>query len=106
MSPLIRAAIAAYRSALIECFGERLQRVALFGAWARGEANEDSDVDIAVVIADLTQAEWKEAVRLAAEVEVEFELPISAFVISAKRFAESVNSGGIGAEIEREGLTA
>ncbi len=104
MSPLIAAALDAYRRTLAERFGDRLERVALFGSWARNDAAEDSDVDIAVIVDELTGDEWKEAVRLAADIEVEFDLPISAFVVSTERFRESIRTGGIGAEIEREGI--
>jgi len=33
-------------------FGERFVGLALFGSWARGEAREDSDVDVFVVLRD------------------------------------------------------
>jgi len=33
-------------------FGERFVELALFGSWARGEAREDSDVDVFVVLRD------------------------------------------------------
>lgn len=35
---------------LRELYGLRLKRVLLFGSWARGEADEDSDVDLLVVL--------------------------------------------------------
>ena len=31
-------------------YGDRLKDVVLYGSWARGEATEDSDIDIAVVL--------------------------------------------------------
>jgi uncharacterized protein len=37
---------------LREIYGDRLRAVVLFGSQARGEANEDSDVDVAVVLRD------------------------------------------------------
>lgn len=106
MSPLIRAALSSYRSSLEARFGSRLRRVCLFGSWARGAATEDSDVDIAVVVDDLSQQEWSDAVRLAADLEVSTGLPISPFVVSSERFASLVRSGGIGAEIVRDGVIA
>jgi hypothetical protein len=36
------------RAALDELYGERIERVVLFGSRARGEAGEDSDYDVAV----------------------------------------------------------
>jgi predicted nucleotidyltransferase len=44
-------------------YGERLRRVVLFGSFARGDADEDSDVDLLVVL-DRVDDEWKEFDRL------------------------------------------
>ena len=41
---------------LQELYGERLRAVVLFGSQARGEATEDSDVDVAVVLDDFENA--------------------------------------------------
>ena len=40
-------------------YGDRLQRVLLFGAWARGEGAEEADIEIVVVLADL-RSRWEE----------------------------------------------
>ncbi|MGH8991836.1 MAG: nucleotidyltransferase domain-containing protein [Acidimicrobiia bacterium] len=44
-------------------YRDRLRRVVLFGSFARGEADEDSDVDLLVVL-DRVDDEWKEFDRL------------------------------------------
>ena len=43
-----------FRAALDEIYGERLERVVLFGSRARGDAHADSDYDVAVFLRDLT----------------------------------------------------
>jgi predicted nucleotidyltransferase len=48
-----------FRAALDELYGERIERVVLFGSRARGEAREDSDYDVAVFLKDLTDR-WQE----------------------------------------------
>jgi uncharacterized protein len=35
-------------------YGERIERVVLFGSRARGDAREDSDYDVAVFLRDMT----------------------------------------------------
>ncbi|HTU85763.1 MAG TPA: nucleotidyltransferase domain-containing protein [Solirubrobacteraceae bacterium] len=35
---------------LAEVYGDRLRQVVLFGSWARGQAHEESDVDLLVVL--------------------------------------------------------
>jgi uncharacterized protein len=52
------------RSELDELYGERIERVVLFGSRARGDATEESDYDIAVFLHDMTDR-WRELHRLA-----------------------------------------
>ena len=52
-----------FRAALDALYGERIERVVLFGSRARG-AREDSDYDVAVFLKDLTDR-WPELDRLA-----------------------------------------
>jgi predicted nucleotidyltransferase len=43
-----------FRATLAEVYGDRLERVVLFGSRARGDAHAESDYDIAVFLRDLT----------------------------------------------------
>ncbi|HEX3417487.1 MAG TPA: nucleotidyltransferase domain-containing protein [Stellaceae bacterium] len=52
------------RAALNELYGDRIERVVLFGSRARGDAHDGSDYDIAVFLKDLTDR-WREFHRLA-----------------------------------------
>jgi uncharacterized protein len=58
-------AAGAYRGFLWERFGDRLLDVRVFGSNARGDADDDSDVDIAVIIRDLSESDRTEAIDLA-----------------------------------------
>jgi uncharacterized protein len=46
--------IARFRAAVLGIYGERIERVVLFGSRARGEARPDSDYDIAVFLRDMS----------------------------------------------------
>jgi len=59
-----------FRAALDRLYGDRIERVVLYGSRARGDAREDSDYDVAVFLHDLTDR-WKEAHRI---VEIETTL--------------------------------
>lgn len=45
-------AIAAFKAAAGAIYGERLVKLLLYGSRARGDAHEDSDVDVLVVVRD------------------------------------------------------
>jgi len=52
-----------FRAALDRVYGERVERVVLFGSRARGDARPDSDYDVAVFLKDLTDR-WGEVDRI------------------------------------------
>jgi predicted nucleotidyltransferase len=59
-----------YRAALDALYGDRIERVILFGSRARGGAQGQSDYDIAVFLKSMPDR-WKEFDRLA-ELRLEF----------------------------------
>jgi predicted nucleotidyltransferase len=91
------------RAALNELYGDRIERVVLFGSRARGDAHEASDYDIAVFLNDLTDR-WGEFRRLA-DLRTEILADTGAF-IEARPF----RAGGyrertpLMHEIRREGI--
>jgi uncharacterized protein len=56
--------LAKFRAALNEMYGERIERVLLYGSRARGDAHADSDYDVAVFLKDLSDR-WAEADKIA-----------------------------------------
>jgi uncharacterized protein len=52
------------RTSLRAMYGDRIERVVVFGSRARGDAHRDSDYDIGVFLKDLTDR-WREFHRLA-----------------------------------------
>jgi predicted nucleotidyltransferase len=59
-----------FRAALDALYGDRIERVVLYGSRARGDAREDSDYDVAVFLHDLIDR-WKEVDRI---VEIETDI--------------------------------
>lgn len=93
------------RRALSRQFGDRLRRVCIFGSWARGEATERSDLDVAIVVDALSAIEWPVALSIATEVQLEVDVPCSPFIVSTERLEALRARGGIGAHIAEEGLS-
>jgi len=52
-----------FRTALEALYGDRIERVVLFGSRARGDAQQDSDYDVAVFLRSLADR-WQEVDRI------------------------------------------
>jgi uncharacterized protein len=52
MRPVDDPILKRFRDTLDEIYGQRLERVVLYGSRARGDAREDSDYDVAVFLRD------------------------------------------------------
>ncbi len=59
-----------FRAALDEIYGERIDRVVLFGSRARGDARPDSDYDVAVFLKSLP--DQRREIRRLADLRVDF----------------------------------
>lgn len=72
IEPLLRQ----FKAQLCRRFGSRVREVTLFGSWARGSANENSDVDVLVVVDGLTGTERREIWDLAFQLDCEDSEPM------------------------------
>jgi predicted nucleotidyltransferase len=59
MTAISDPALQKFRAALEEIYGERLERVVLYGSRARGGARPDSDYDVAIFLQGLN-SRWDE----------------------------------------------
>src|SRR3954452_12245935 len=97
-----------FRAALDEMYGDRLERVVLFGSKARGDAGEDSDYDIAVFLKDLKEGDldtrWRELDRLG-HLRSPILIDTEAF-IAAKPYPAGAyrNPTSLMGEIRRDGI--
>jgi predicted nucleotidyltransferase len=105
--PAVAEALARYKGALVERFGERLRELILFGSYARGEAHEDSDVDVMVAVEGLTEAERGEVIDLAyfQGLAVDDTTLLSPLPYSTEQAAR-MRAGGrrLFSDIDREGI--
>jgi predicted nucleotidyltransferase len=92
-----------FRAALDKAYGDRIERVVLFGSRARGDARPDSDYDVAIFLKDMNSF-WTES-GVIAGIETEI-LMDEGVVINALPLAEGSyrERTGFMGEVRREGI--
>jgi predicted nucleotidyltransferase len=90
-------AFEAFADRLTEGCGEDIEEIILYGSVARGEAHEDSDVDVLVVIEDESARERVEerASTLGFEITMEYGVEISKMVTTKDQMKERHESSFI-----------
>ena len=105
LAPSVRDAVDAFAAGVRAAFGARVREIAVFGSYARGDARPDSDVDVAVVVDDLTGAEGRAIAYLAGDVLTARDVLLSTFTVSSSRMAElRARERLIAREIARDGI--
>jgi len=103
MKPQDDPVLKRFRAELAKLYGDRIERIVLFGSRARGDARPESDYDVAVFLKDLTDR-WLELDRII-PVVVDIMGETHA-VISAKPFPVSAwqDRTLLMHEVRREGI--
>jgi predicted nucleotidyltransferase len=100
-----KAGIESLVSRLSAALGTNLVGVWLFGSKARGDAGEDSDVDLLVIVAYLVPPVRWRIRELAADCSLEYDLLINTHILDNKRWAAHVYyASTLWREIIRDGV--
>ncbi len=102
---LLARTMAELKSRLASRFGADLLDIRLFGSYARGEAAEDSDVDVFVLLRTAGWRERKAVLDTAGDLFAETGLLVSPTVFDLARFEEwRRQERPLVMDIEREGV--
>ena len=106
MRVMIPEVIKDLRRHLETLYGQRLLRLVLYGSWARGEATETSDVDVAVVLSGSVQPgrEIDRMVDAVTDLNLRYATLISIYPVSEEDF-RTLNSPLL-INLRREGVPA
>jgi len=105
LPPGLRDALAAYRSRLEKRFGDALIELRLFGSYATGRADEESDVDVFVVLREAGGRDRRDAIDLATDLMLETDFPISPTVMDeATREVHRRQERPLVMDVERQGI--
>ena len=88
MSPKIQRLLAELKKGLTELYGRRLKAVYLFGSYARGDYNNNSDLDVMIVLDNYTSY-WDELVysaELASHLSLEYNVTISRMIMTEEQW--------------------
>jgi predicted nucleotidyltransferase len=102
---LVGTALAQFASELRRRYGKAVLDVRLFGSFARAEADEDSDVDVAVVLEHMDWATKCEVIDLATDVGLPLELHISPTILDRATYEHwREQERPLVMDIERDGI--
>lgn len=105
MSPGLKLALGTMEGRLRSRLQSRLRLLRLFGSYARFEATEDSDLDVAVVVDGLTIADRAAVLDEVHRIEQETDFFLSPFILSGERFDALIAQGdNVATDIATEGV--
>lgn len=87
LSPAEQSALAEFLAALRARFGAQIEHVWFYGSKARGDFDEESDIDLLVVAED-DEAVRGEIGHLVLQINLEYETMLSEHVVSRWRFTQ------------------
>jgi predicted nucleotidyltransferase len=88
MTERVRIILAEFRRRLEEIYGDRLDRLVLFGSQARGDAEPDSDIDVLVVLKEpfvYGEEIWRTS-EARGDVSLMYDTDISCIYVTTERY--------------------
>jgi len=95
-----------FRSEVEKLYGKRLKSIMLYGSWARGDATEESDIDLLIVLGGkvIPEKEIDRMIDAITEINLKYGVLLSVYPISEGNYF-TVNSPLL-INVRREGIPA
>lgn len=105
MRPVIRQMAEEYKSNLEEMYGKDMKELILYGSYSRGDNNEESDIDFAIVLQDrftYPALEIPKIATISSRISLKYGVMISTLPVSFRK--KQTSSQGVYQEIRKEGI--
>jgi predicted nucleotidyltransferase len=105
INPVIEPIVREFKAALQTMYGDRLHGVILYGSYARGDYDDESDIDLMVLLNDEqvnTYGEIRKIMDVETEILLKYGLAVSPLPVANETYKTS--RGGVYQEARREGL--
>jgi predicted nucleotidyltransferase len=95
-----------FRKGIGLIYGSRLKELVLFGSWARNEATDDSDIDVAVVLEGPVRAgrEIDRMIDVITDINLEHGVLLSVYPVSQQDYAR--RNSPLLMNLRKEGIQA
>jgi predicted nucleotidyltransferase len=90
MNDTIRALLSEFKAGLEVIYGQRLKGIYLYGSYARGEEDSESDIDVLVILEhfDHYGAEVDQTSHLVSALSLKYGVSMSRFFVSQRDWSE------------------
>lgn len=105
INPAIEPIVREFKSALQNLYGDRLNGVVLYGSYARGDYDEESDIDLMVLLNDKEVNTYAEIFRmsdLTMEFILRYSMAVSVLPAPVNRYRQSF--GPVYQDARQEGI--
>lgn len=95
-----------FREKAEELYGKRLKNIVLYGSYARGQATQDSDIDLAIILeGDVAVGkEIDRVIDVITDINLSYDVLLSVYPVSEENY-HSLNSPLL-LNLRREGIPA
>jgi predicted nucleotidyltransferase len=107
MHPITRKTLDLFVNRVKENDGDNLSKIILFGSVARGEANEDSDIDVLIVLKECSLKHRRDMVRISSSVMWDLDFDINAYiqlVTMSEEESQGLDFYGLMLNVNEEGV--
>jgi predicted nucleotidyltransferase len=102
----IKRILKEFKNEIEKLYGKKLKNIILYGSWARGDATEESDIDLLIVLEEtiIPGKEIDRMIDIITEINLKYGVLLSVYPVSQEDYSK-LNSPLL-INVRREGIPA